>query len=76
MIDKKDYLNISKEFGTNINVNGENCRKYRECKYYLNRKGQPNAKYVLCTHDLLLPFLEEKIKTSYQGIITTKSQSL
>ena len=39
MIDKKDYLNISKEFGTNINVNGENCRKYRECKYYLNRKG-------------------------------------
>ena len=63
MIDKKDYPNISKEIWTNINVNGENCRKClynRECKYYLNRKSWSNAKYVLCTHDLLVSSLKRK----------------
>ena len=63
MIDKEDYPNISNEIWTNINVNGENCRKclYKdECKYYLNRKSWPNAKYVLCTHELLVASLKRK----------------
>ena len=63
MIDKEDYPNISNEIWTNINVNGESCRKClynRECKYYLNRKSWPDANSVLCTHDLLLSSLKRK----------------
>ena len=63
MIDKEDYPNISNEIWTNININGESCKKclYKdECKYYLNRKSWPNAKYVLCTHELLVASLKRK----------------
>ncbi len=63
MIDKKDYPSISNEIWTNININGESCKKclYKdECKYYLNRRSLPSASYVICTHDLLVASLKRK----------------
>lgn len=63
MIDKKDYPSISNEIWTNININGESCKKclYKdECKYYLNRRSLPSASYVICTHELLVASLKRK----------------
>ncbi len=63
MIDKKDYPSISNEIWTNININGESCKKclYKdECKYYLNRRSWPSASYVICTHELLVASLKRK----------------
>ncbi len=63
MIDKKDYPSISNEIWTNININGERCKKclYKdECKYYLNRRSWPSASYVICTHELLVASLKRK----------------
>ena len=63
MIDKKDYPSISNEIWTNININGESCKKclYKdECKYYLNKRSLPSASYVICTHELLVASLKRK----------------
>lgn len=69
MIDKKDYPGISNEIWTNININGESCKRclYKgECKYYLNRKSWPNASYVICTHELLVASLKRKDKRMFK----------
>lgn len=69
LIDKKDYPDISNEIWTNININGESCKKclYKsECKYYLNRKGWSSASYVICTHELLVASLKRKDKRMFK----------
>ena len=63
MIDKKDYPSIYNEIWTNININGESCKKCLckdECKYYLNKRSLPSASYVICTHELLVASLKRK----------------
>ena len=69
LIDKKDYPGISNEIWTNININGESCKKclYKsECKYYLNRKSWSSASYVICTHELLVASLKRKDKRMFK----------